>query len=167
MSDNTKLTHWKQLKNPDYIGAYALQPGEELILTIKSSGLEQVAGTDGKKQDCIVVYFMEAFKPMILNNTNAKTISKIHGTPYMEQWSGKKIQIYARRIRAFGEDVDALRIRDFVPKTSTIDPAKAIAAINACTTLDQLKKTYTTLSKDEQGHPDVIKAKDNKKGGLA
>jgi len=162
-----KLTHWKQLKNPDYIGAYALQPGEELILTIKSSGLEQVAGTDGKKQDCIVVHFMEAVKPMILNNTNAKTITKIHGTPYMEQWSGKKIQIFARRIRAFGEDVDALRIRDFVPKTTTIDPSKAIAAINACTTLDQLKKTYTALSKDEQGHPDVIKAKDNKKGGIA
>ncbi len=41
-----------------------------------------------------------------------------------------------------------------------------IEAINACTTLDQLKKLYTSLSKDEQGHPDVIKAKDNKKGGL-
>jgi hypothetical protein len=161
-----KLTHWKQLKNPDYIGAYALQPGEELILTIKSC-LEQVVGTDGKKQDCLVMHFMEQVKPMILNNTNAKTITKIHGTPYMEQWSGKLIQIFARKVRAFGEDVDALRIRDFVPKKVTIDPAKAIAAINACATLDQLKKTYTALSKDEQGHPDVIKAKDNKKGGLA
>jgi hypothetical protein len=161
-----KLTHWKQLKNPDYIGAYALQPGEELILTIKSCGLEQVVGTDGKKQDCLVMHFMEQVKPMILNNTNAKTITKIHGTPYMEQWSGKLIQIFARKVRAFGEDVDALRIRDFVPKKVTIDPAKAIAAINACATLDQLKKTYTALSKDEQGHPDVIKAKDNKKGGL-
>ncbi len=165
MSD--KLTHWKQLKNPDYIGAYALQPGEELILTIKSCGLEQVVGTDGKKQDCLVMHFMEQVKPMILNNTNAKTITKIHGTPYMEQWSGKLIQIFARKVRAFGEDVDALRIRDFVPKKVTIDPAKAIAAINACASLDQLKKTYTALSKDEQGHPDVIKAKDNKKGGLA
>jgi hypothetical protein len=165
MSD--KLTHWKQLKNPDYIGAYALQPGEELILTIKSCGLEQIVGTDGKKQDCLVVHFIEQVKPMILNNTNAKTISKVHQTPYMEQWHGKKIQIYARRIRAFGEDVDALRIRDFVPKSVTIDPTKAIEAINACTTLDQLKKTYTSLTKDEQGHPDIIKAKDAKKGGLS
>lgn len=165
MSD--KLTHWKQLKNPDYIGAYALQPGEELILTIKSSGLEQIVGSDGKKQDCIVVHFMEQVKPMILNNTNAKTITKIHGTPYMEQWAGKKIQIFARRIRAFGEDVDALRIRDFVPKTVTIDPAKAIALINACKSLDELKKVYLALNKDEQGHPDVIKAKDAKKGGLS
>ena len=167
MSDNQKLTHWKQLKNPDYIGAYALQPGEELILTIKSSAVEQVANTDGKKQDCLVIHFMEPVKPMILNTTNAKVISKVHQTPYMEHWVGKQIQIYARRIRAFGEDVDALRIRDFAPKAVTIDPAKAIAAINACTTLDQLKKLYTSLTKDEQGHPDVIKAKDSKKGGLA
>jgi len=167
MSENQKLTHWKQLKNPDYIGAYALQPGEELVLTIKSSGVEQVANTDGKKQDCLVIHFMEQVKPMILNTTNAKIISKVHQTPYMEQWVGKKIQIYARRIRAFGEDVDALRVRDFVPKSVTIDPAKAIASINACTTLDELKKLYTSLSKDEQGHPDVIKAKDTKKGGLA
>ena len=165
MSD--KLTHWKQLKNPDYIGAYALQPGEELILTIKSCGLEQVANTDGKKQDCLVVHFMEQVKPMILNTTNAKTISKVHQTPYMEQWVGKKIQIYARRIRAFGEDVDALRVRDFAPKAMAVDPIDAINAINACTTLDELKKTYSSLPKAEQGHPDVIKAKDAKKGGVA
>lgn len=167
MSNQSKLTHWKQLKNPDYIGAYALQPGEELILTIKSCGLEQVVGTDGKKQDCLVVHFVEDVKPMILNNTNAKTISKVHQTPYMEQWQGKQIQIFARRIRAFGEDVDALRVRDFVPKTTTIDPSKAIASIQACTTLDELKKAYAALSKAEQGHPDVIKAKDAKKGGVA
>ena len=165
MSD--KLTHWKQLKNPDYIGAYALQPGEELILTIKSCGLEQVANTDGKKQDCLVIHFMEQVKPMILNTTNAKTISKVHQTPYMEQWVGKKIQIYARKIRAFGEDVDALRVRDFAPKQAMVDPSNAIAAINACTNLDELKKTYAALTKAEQGHPDVIKAKDAKKGGVA
>jgi hypothetical protein len=110
---------------------------------------------------------MEQVKPMILNNTNAKTISKVHQTPYMEQWTGKKIQIYARRVRAFGEDVDALRVRDFVPKSVTVDPTKAIAIINAATTLDELKKAYTSLTKEEQGHPDVIKAKDAKKGGVA
>ena len=74
-----------------------------------------------------------------------------------------KIQIYARRIRAFGKDVDALRIRDFLPKPKSVDPTKAIEAINACNSLEQLKKTYTSLTKDMQGHPDVIKAKDARK----
>ena len=28
-------THWKKLNNPDYLGAYALEPGQELVATIK------------------------------------------------------------------------------------------------------------------------------------
>jgi hypothetical protein len=158
------LTHWKKLKNPDYLGSYALQPGQELIVTIKSCGLEQIAGTDGKKQDCLVLHFTEAdIKPMIINNTNAKTISKVLQTPYMEQWQGKAIQIYARRIRAFGEDVDALRIRDFAPQVEQIDPTSAIQSLHRSTTLGELKKNYTALTKAEQGHPEVISTKDKLK----
>lgn len=160
------LTHWKVTKNPDYLGSYALQPGQELVLTIKSGGVESITGVDGKKEDELVIHFMEDYKPMIINSTNAKTITKLHKTPYIEEWVGKKIQVYARRIRAFGEDVDALRIRDFIPKDVEVDVTKAIESINSCTTLEQLKKTYMSLSKEEQGHPDVVKAKDNKKEGL-
>jgi len=127
------LTHWKVTKNPDYLGSYALQPGQELVLTIKSGGVESITGVDGKKEDELVIHFMEDHKPMI---------------------------------RAFGEDVDALRIRDFVPKDVEVDVTKAIESINMCKTLDELKKTYMSLTKEEQGHPDVVKAKDNKKGGL-
>ena len=45
---NTK-THWKRLTNPDYLGAYALNPGEDLILTIKNAGKEAFVGTSGKR----------------------------------------------------------------------------------------------------------------------
>lgn len=162
-SMNEKLTHWKKTKNPNYLGSWVLQPNEELILTIKSGGMEEITNADGKKETELVIHFTEDYKPMIVNSTNAKTISKVLKTPYVEQWIGNKIQIYARRIRAFGEDVDALRVRDFAPKVEQVDPSKAIASINACKTLDELKKTYTALTKDEQGHPDVIKAKDKKK----
>ncbi len=158
-----QLTHWKKTKNPNYLGSWALQPNEELILTIKSGGMEEITNADGKKETELVIHFTEDYKPMIVNSTNAKTISKILKTPYVEQWVGNKIQIYARRIRAFGEDVDALRIRDFAPKVATIDPTKAIESINACNTLAELKSCYTSLSKEEQGHPDIIKAKDIKK----
>lgn len=160
------LTHWKVTKNPEYLGSYALQPNEELILTIKSGGVESITGVDGKKEDELVIHFMEDYKPMIVNSTNAKTITKLHKTPYIEEWVGKKIQVYARRIRAFGEDVDALRIRDFIPKQVEIDVNKAVEGINSCNTLDELKKYYTSLSKEEQGHPEIVKAKDNKKTSL-
>jgi hypothetical protein len=158
------LTHWKKLRNPEYLGAYALQPNEELILTIKKAGVETIIGVEGKKEDELVIHFMEDYKPMIVNSTNAKTISKVHKTPYVEEWVGKKIQVYARRIRAFGEDMDALRVRDFIPQTKEVDVTKAVAIINQADTLDALKKAYSSLTKEEQGHPDVVKAKDKRKG---
>lgn len=110
-------THWKKLNNPDYLGAYALEPGQELIATIKVVGKEIVTGPDGKKEECTVIHFMESnIKPMILNSTNAKTIQKIYKTPYIEDWKGRKIQIYADMVKAFGEVVEALRIRPNIPK---------------------------------------------------
>jgi DNA-directed RNA polymerase subunit RPC12/RpoP len=52
---------------------------------------------------------------MILNATNNKTIAKLFKTPYIEQWTGRKIQIYTEKVKAFGEVWDALRIRPFLP----------------------------------------------------
>lgn len=110
------LTHWKKLMNPDYLGAYALQPGQELIVTIKSVANEIVTGTDGKKETCSVMHFVEDVKPLVLNATNSKTITKLLKTPYIEEWSGRKIQLYVEKgIKAFGDIVDAIRVRPFLP----------------------------------------------------
>lgn len=108
-------THWKKLHNPDYIGAYALEDGKDLIVTIKSVGKENVKNERGT-EECVVARFEENVKPMILNSTNSKIIQKIHKTPYIEEWVGKKIQLYVANIKAFGECVEALRIREYVPK---------------------------------------------------
>lgn len=112
-----KKTHWKKLQNPDYLGAYAFEPGQEIVATIKTVQQEMVTGADGKKENCTVLHFVEPnIKPMILNATNAKIITKLYKTPYIEDWEGRLIQIYVDRVRAFGDVVDALRIRPFIPK---------------------------------------------------
>lgn len=161
------LTHWKKLVNPDYLGSYALEPGKDMTLTIKSCGLEMITGSSGKKEEKMVMHFMENVKPMIVNRTNSKTISKLYKTPYIEQWSGKKIILYARQITAFGEEVDALRIRDYAPKEAEpADITKALATLNGCTTLDELKKAYPSLTKEEQADARVIKLKDELKTKL-
>lgn len=105
-------THWKKLTNPDYLGAYDFQPNEERVATIKEVKMQTVTGADGKKEECIVAYFKEPFKPMILNATNCKTITKLFKTPYIQDWADKKIVIVVRQVKAFGEMVDALRIKD-------------------------------------------------------
>lgn len=115
-------THWKKLENPDYLGTYALQPGQDLTLQIKSVGQEEVYNVNNnKKETCTVVHFTDkSVKPMILNVTNCKTISKLYDTPYIEDWPGKFITVYAAKVKAFGETVEALRIRNKIPTIEKI-----------------------------------------------
>lgn len=109
-------THWKKLTNPNYLGAYSIEDGKDLILTIKSVREEKVTGTDGKKDDCVVCYFYENVKPMILNSTNLKMIAKLYRTNFIEDWVGKRIQVGIEQVKAFGDIVDALRVRKIIPK---------------------------------------------------
>jgi hypothetical protein len=112
MTDQTTpVTHWKKLTNPNYIGSEILQPGQELKLTIEKIGKEQVKTAEGT-QECIVAHFKGGSKGMILNKTNCKLISKVLDTPYIEQWVGRSIIIYAAKVKAFGELVEALRVKN-------------------------------------------------------
>ena len=112
------LTHWKKLTNPSYLGAYSLDDGKDIVLTIREARQEGVVGSDGKKEECIVCYWQENEKPMILNVTNCKVIAKLAGSPYIEKWPGTAVQIGTEKVRAFGTVTDALRIRDVKPSKS-------------------------------------------------
>ena len=113
-------THWKKLINPDYLGAYSLDPGKDMVLTIRQVKKELITGTDGKKEECIVCYWQEEQKPMILNVTNCKMIAKLLKTPYIERWAGHRIQIGAEVVSAFGEKVEALRVRKTLPEDVSV-----------------------------------------------
>lgn len=114
------MTHWKKLTNPNYLGAYSIENGQDLILTIGKVADEMVIGADGKKEECVVCRFLEQnAKPMILNSTNMKQIAKLLKSPYIEEWYGKKIQIGTEKVKAFGEVVDALRVRNKLPQNRT------------------------------------------------
>jgi hypothetical protein len=102
-------THWKQLINPDYLGAYALPDGEDMTVTIDYVQNEVVTGSGGKKEECTVAHLVGQ-KPLILNVTNSKSIHKLYG-PYIEDWRGKQITLYASTTKLAGEMVECLRIR--------------------------------------------------------
>lgn len=113
------LTHWKKLENPDYIGAYAFQPGETKTVTINHVDREMIAGADGKREECTVVHFREHEKPLVLNSTNAKMITRHAGTPYIEQWPGTRINLAVEKVKAFGETMDAVRVSKTKPPQNT------------------------------------------------
>ena len=150
-------THWKLLTNPNYIGAYALTPGEERIVTITKVAREMVQGADGKSEECTVAHLKNE-KPFILNKTNCKIITKVYGTPYIEEWDEKSIKIYAAKVKAFGEVVDALRIKPEVPKVEkpNLSPEhprweeakKALKSGN--TTVEAIRKHYVLTATNEK-----------------
>ena len=107
-------THWKKLTNPNYLGSYAFDPGEEKIVTIERVAQESVMGAEGRTDVCIVAHLVGE-KPLILNKTNCKAITKLLGTPYIEEWAGHKIVLAVQKVKAFGEETDAVRVKPKLP----------------------------------------------------
>lgn len=149
----TGKTHWKRLINPDYIGAYSLEEGQDLSVVIESVCSDVVTGTGGKKEESTIAY-LKGQKPFILNNTNSKSIAKLYG-PYIEDWSGKPITLFASTTKLAGDTVECLRIRPVVAKRqkqgiSDERLTAAIAKIKAgeCS-IDKLR-TQFALTRDQQ-----------------
>lgn len=141
-------THWKKWNNPDYLGSYAFQPGEEKTVTIKEVKREMVQNQSGK-EECTVAHFVEDMKPLILNTTNCKTISKVWGSPYVEDWAGRKITLKVKKISAFGEMVDAVRVSNERPAEETIICEKCGKVITSAS--GRSAKEIATATKTKYG----------------
>jgi len=113
-------THWRTILTTDYLGGADLDDGngghKDIIATIEKAGKEKVKDQNGKDEICLVMRLV-GLKPMVLNVTNSKMLEKLYGTSYIEDWTGKQIQIGTERVDAFGKTHDALRIRKFVSKS--------------------------------------------------
>ncbi|MBU3661188.1 MAG: hypothetical protein FGM14_15050 [Flavobacteriales bacterium] len=109
-------THFKKLKDPNYIGSWDLMDEngtvQNRIVTIKEVKQDVVFDGKGGSEQCPVVLFNEC-KPMVANSTNLKAIQKVTGSPFIEDWVGKQIELTVVKVKAFGEIHDAIRV---VPK---------------------------------------------------
>jgi len=109
-------THWKKTMNPNYLGAYALEPNQDLIVEITEVKTESVMNADGRNEECLVAHLKDN-KPLIVNKTNAKAIAKVCESNYIEDWKGKQIALYITNVKAFGDLVEAIRVRTVAPKS--------------------------------------------------
>ncbi len=101
--------HYKLAFPSDYVAACDLHE-KDVTLTIKSVGIEEVIGSDGKKQSKPVLTFTKGAKRMVCCKTNCKSIAKKHGNE-MDDWVGKTITIYPTTCQAFGETKECVRVR--------------------------------------------------------
>ena len=144
-------THWKNYQNPDYIGAYSFQPKERKIVTINTTERKVIKGPNNREDECLVVYFIEDIKPMICNATNSKAISKVVGSPYVEDWPSTKIELYVdSNVKAFGDTVEAVRVKSTAPviKKPTITEAQKRSAAEKDASRELVEKHYSITDED-------------------
>lgn len=111
-------THWRKFIETNYLGGFDLADGKggfrEITATISRVQKETVKNQQGKDEDVLTLHF-DGLKPMILNVTNSKTMAKLTGSAYVEDWVGRSIIIGTEKVKAFGDTHDALRIRNRLP----------------------------------------------------
>jgi hypothetical protein len=105
------MTHFKKFFNYKFISAEELD-GKEVILTIKGIHKDEAYSQKKQAKESVpALEFKETEKMIILNVTNARKISEILGSPQVENWTGKRICLYPVAIQAFGQNVEAIRIK--------------------------------------------------------
>lgn len=155
-----KKTHWREIKQTDYLGGHDLSDGKggfkDIIVTIKKAHKKKVSDIHGDETDELILEFADATKPMILNVTNSRTLSKLFKSSYIEDWAGKEIQIGTQKVKAFGEMHDALRIRPFPPKKQAPTVACSVCGKPIAAHKGAPVETIIAKSTEELGKPTCI-----------
>ena len=145
-------THFKLLRNPNYVGSWDLADENgnfiDKAVTIVEAKKEMVHDGKGGEAECAVAYLKEC-KPLVLNATNLKAISKALGSEYIEDWYGKRITLTVKKVKAFGEFHNAIRVAVTAPKLPELTPShekweSAREALKSGkTTIEQIQTKYT------------------------
>ena len=130
-------THYRKVFDSPYLSSADIV--EPVTLTI--ARVTQETDKTKKSKDVFnTAYFQEReirpgekLKPMILNATNSRTMDRITGSPFIEDWSGHRVTVYVDANVRFGKDtVEGLRIKP-AAKRRVLTPADQSSWANAKT----------------------------------
>lgn len=141
-------TDYRKLMDKPYLGAWDIPENGELVLTIKNVTTDKVMNESRKEEEKMLIQFSDAKKPMICNVTNAKAISKVAGSTYIEDWTGVRIILYATEVSAFGDTRDAIRVKPYAPK---LDEANLKCADCGKTITDHDKYSARSIAESSRG----------------
>lgn len=102
----------------------------DMTLTMSEVKVETVGqGKDAEQKP--ILYFEETDKSLVLNKTNAATISKLYGTD-TDGWTGKKITLFSTEVQYGAEMVAGIRVRMKAPPANApTSKASAPAPVNS------------------------------------
>ena len=152
METNAKH-HYRAVFDSPYLSAADIV--EPTILTI--TRVTQEPDHTKKTKDIFnTAYFREKeirpgeeLKPMILNATNSRTMKKLTGSPFIEDWSNIAVTVYVDNNIRFGRDtVEGLRIATERPRLKKPDLtpengkawARAIEVYRKKSSFDEIEK---------------------------
>ena len=163
-------THIDKLRNPNYLGGWDLmdENGKTIdkVVSIKEVKPEFVFNQKAQIEEPVLTVFFNECKPIILNSTNRKMLKKVTQTDYIEEMVGKKIKLTTKRIKAFGEFHDAIRIvneqvKEVQEKPIDIEAVKA--KITASKDEAELLANWTALTPKEKAVKEALAEKDRLK----
>lgn len=104
--------------NKNYLGHWDITTQDDLILTIQKISWDDIENPTTKEiKTKRVVRFVEDVKPLICNEENANAIFRVCKTELINDYEGKnfKIGLYTKHGKWFGEEREAIRVRDTIP----------------------------------------------------
>lgn len=102
----TKHIDKRFLSSIDLIGS-----GNVELTIDRVEHLDEIKYANGQKEKNVnLLYFKGSEKPLALNKTNIHAIVTILGTNKVSQWGGKKVKLAVKKVEAFGEIKDAVRV---------------------------------------------------------
>jgi hypothetical protein len=167
-------THWKKNLDPRYISGDDLKASlnglkPEMVVIIDDMKDAPTFDQSNQKEVSKTALWLKEFngnkiyKPVILNVTNAKTLSKEFASDFIEDWYGKPIVLFAQPDKRFGH---VARFKKYYPPAQ-VKPDNALLTLSKCTTLAELGEAWGLLSGDERKLPLVIAKKDELKTKLS
>jgi hypothetical protein len=123
-----KKTHWKSLTDAEFLGAWSLEENENRVLKIKHVERKEITGPGGRKDDCTVATFEEGL-PMVINATNAKAISLVANSSYIEDWVGHSISVHMEMVKFKGDLVEGLRVDTVAPESAPVKESKPASKV--------------------------------------
>jgi len=112
-----------------FVGSWDLEGRDEVEVTIKDVSVVEIHNNEtNKKENKPAVSFVKGKKGLVLNKTNARAITEIHGCD-TDKWKGKKIALFATMCKAFGKQVECVRVKKV--GASSVDPADQLPIDNS------------------------------------
>tara|TARA_R110002020_G_scaffold218594_3_gene426491 strand:+ start:1728 stop:2252 length:525 start_codon:yes stop_codon:yes gene_type:complete len=167
-----KKNHYRKVFKSDHLSSYDLEDfqeeGRPLDFTIKHVQQEMNVKVAGKKINANIAYFVEPIKPLVLNATNSKIISKMVGSNFVQDWNDLPIELYIQKGISFGkETVQGIRIKEEKPKIITDKDVKMISGkLAIITDLKGLNAFYGSLSVRERTNKNIIQLLKDKQTDL-